>query len=172
LQDQIDELERQIEVIKSDDEVNVSNLGKQVQEKELQMKNDRSDFEEKMRKLEDELKLMAQEKSEIESTVESQLTSIKETRAKADEKREQLKKLSDDWEVEKAAKMKEIREINAAADDLLRLAQDLEALEALEQPPEFLMFPGDVIPEEEPVVQVQEPKGKKGKRKKSPRKKK
>jgi Ran GTPase-activating protein (RanGAP) involved in mRNA processing and transport len=172
LQDQIDALEEQIQGIKNDEEVGINNLAKQVQEKELQMKNDRSDFQEKMKKLDDELKVMTQEKREIESTLESQLTSIKETRAKADDKREQFVKLSAEWDVEKAAKMKEIKEINAAADQLLRLAQDPEALEALEQPPDFLAFPEDLVPEEEPIMQIQEPKGKKGKKKRAPRKKK
>jgi chromosome segregation ATPase len=133
------------------------------------MKNDRSDFEEKMRKLDDDLKLMAQEKGEIESTLESQLTSIKETRAKTEDKRQQFAQLSEEWDIEKAAKKKEISSINAAADELLRLAQDPEALE---QPPEFLAFAEEVVPEEAPVAQVQEPTGKKGKRRKSPRKKK
>jgi chromosome segregation ATPase len=83
LLDQIDGLKQDIEAIKSEEEVTINTLAKQVQEKELQMKNDRTDFEEKMKKLEEDLYVMTQEKAEIESTLKSQLESIKDTRAKA-----------------------------------------------------------------------------------------
>jgi hypothetical protein len=168
LQDEIDRLDEQIHTLKTDEEVNASMLAKQIQEKELQMKNDRVDFEEKMRKLEEDLKDFEQKKAEVTAALESQLASIKDTRAKTEEKKDILQKLTEEFEAEKAARMKEIDEINAAADALLKLSQDPEALAALEQLPEFLVFE-----EDKPTEAVAEPPpddGKK-KKKKSPRKK-
>jgi myosin heavy subunit len=168
LQEEIDKLDEQIHALKSDEEANATMLSKQIQEKELQMKNDRADFEEKMKKLEEDLKEFEQKKAEITLTLESQLNAIQDTRTKTEEKKAILQKMTADFETERAAKLKEIDEINVAADALLRLAQDQEALAAMEQLPEFLVFEDEMkvgLPEEK-TTPSKPSKGKGGKKKK------
>lgn len=170
LQEEIDKLDEQMNNLKADEEMNANILTKQIQEKEQQIVNDKTDFEEKMKKLEEELKEFEEKRAEISANLESQLESIKETRAKTDEKKEILAKITEEFETEKAARLKEIEEINAAADELLKLAQDVETLAQMEQLPEFLTFEEDKKPEpepepEEPVVTKQTRRKKKKKSK-------
>jgi hypothetical protein len=168
LQDEIERLEEQIQQLKADEEVNATMLTKQIQEKEVAMTNDRVDFEEKMKKLEDDLKDFEKKKADITVTLESQLASIKETRAKTEEKKEILGKMTEQFETEKSKRLGEIGEINVAADELLKLAQDPEALAALEGFPDFLVFaedaaaaPADEAPPAESPKKGRRKKGKK-----------
>lgn len=148
LQNQIDELNQKIMNLKSDEEVNASMLTKQIQEREQQMTNEKVDFEEKMNKLQESLKEFEEKKEEISKTLESQLKSIEETQAKIKEKNEILQKMTEEFEAKKAEKLKEIEMINNAADELLKLSQDPEALAAMEQLPEFIEFEEDKAAEE------------------------
>ena len=166
LQDQIDKLDEEIKALKQDEEINANLLTKQIQEKQQQMVNDKTDFEEKMKKLQDDMKVFEEKKAEITATLQSQLLSIQETRAKSDEKKAELAKLTEEFETDKARRLQEIQEINAAADELLRLAQDPEALAALEQPPEFLVFEDDQKEEVEPEVEPSPSKRSRRKKKK------
>lgn len=165
LQDEIDKLDEQISALKQDEEMNANLLTKQIQEKQQQMVNDKTDFEEKVAKLQEEMKVFEEKKAEITATLEAQLVSIQETRAKSDVKKEELAKLTEEFETDRARRQKEIDDINAAADELLRLAQDPEALAALEQPPEFLVFEEDQKQEVEPEVEPA-PSTKRSRRKK------
>jgi hypothetical protein len=125
-----------------------------------------------MRKLQEDLRAMDQKKEEMTATLESQLLSIKQTRAKTDQGKEFFSRLSAEWEAEKAIKMKEINDINAAADKLLKLARDDAAIAAMEQLPEFLSFEDIKIVEPElfePIPEPQVPKD--GKRKRPVRRK-
>jgi hypothetical protein len=167
LQEEIDKLDEQIHALKSDEEANATMLSKQIQERELQMKNDRTDFEEKMKKLEEDLKEFEQKKAEITLTLEGQLSAIQDTKTKTDEKKAILQKMTADFESGRSAKLKEIDEINGAADALLKLAQDQEALAAMEELPEFMIFEDDLkIGLAEERVAPAKPRKGRGKKKK------
>lgn len=173
LQEKIDDLNQKIQNLKADEEVNASMLTKQIQEREQQMTNEKVDFEEKMNKLQESLKEFEEKKTEISATLESQLKSIEETQAKIKEKNEILQKMTEEFEAKKAEKLKEIEMLNNAADELLKLSQDPEALAAMEQLPEFIEFEEDKAAEEarkaaalEAEAEAKSKKGKKGKGKK------
>jgi chromosome segregation ATPase len=163
LEEEISKLNEEIDTIKTEREQAESNLQRQIQEKEVQMKNDNEDYTEKVKKLTEDLENKKQKCAEIAQILESQLVSIKETRAKTEVVRSELEKLNEEHEAEKEIHLKEIEEVNRAADELLKLAQDPEAIKALEQMPEFLIFPEDVVEE---VQEDGPPSRKKGKKKK------
>jgi Ran GTPase-activating protein (RanGAP) involved in mRNA processing and transport len=160
LQEEIDRLDEQIHSIKSDEHVNASMLSKQILEKRVQIKSDRVDFEEKMKKMQEDMRELDQKKTEVTSTLESQLTNIKETRAKTEERKAVLNKMTNEFETQKAKILQEIHEINSAADELLQLSQDPDALAAMDELPEFLAF-AEEKPARQPVPQPEsEQKGK------------
>jgi Ran GTPase-activating protein (RanGAP) involved in mRNA processing and transport len=167
LQQKIDELEEQIRNLKADEEASAQNLLKQIQEKEVQVKNDRVDFEEKMRKMEEDRKLLEIKKAETSSAVEAQKATIRETREKTDTNKAALAKMNKEFETEKAALLKQIGEIKSASYALLKLSQDTEALVAMEQMPEFLEFPEDRPPEPVEPEPGPKPRGKRAGKKKS-----
>lgn len=176
LQEKIDRLNETIENLRAEEQINTSQMQKQIQEREQQMENEKTDFEEKMVKLQENLKELEDKKTEITATLDGQLKQIEDTQAKIKEKNEILQKMTEEFEAKKAEKLAEIEKINQAADELLKLSQDTEALAAMEQLPEFLVFEEDIKAEEERKAQAEaeaaaaeaakksKKKGKKGKK--------
>ena len=154
LQEEIDKLDEQINNLKQETEINANILTKQIQEKKQQMANDERDFEDKMKKLEEQKKEFEEKKVEITKNIEAELAAIKEMQDKTDEKKTKLATMTEEFEKMRAAKLKEIEELDAAANELLKLAQDTEALNQMEQLPEFIVFEEDNQPE---VVQDESP---------------
>jgi chromosome segregation ATPase len=114
-------LDEQIHSIKLNEQVNASMLSKQILEKQVQIKSDRVDFEEKMKKMQKDLLELNRKKMELTSTLESQLANIKETRTKMDERKVVLSRMTEEFETQKAKILKEIQEIDSAAAELSQL---------------------------------------------------
>ena len=154
LQDEIDKLEEQINTLKQETDMNANILTKQIQEKRQQMANDERDFEDKMKKLEEQKKEFEEKKVEITQNLEAELASIKDMQDKTEEKKAKLAKMTEEFEAKRAERLRQIEELDAAANELLKLAQDTEALNQLEQLPEFIVFEEDNQPEPEPAEQA------------------
>jgi uncharacterized protein YydD (DUF2326 family) len=148
-------------------------LSKQIAEKELQISTDREEFEEKMKKFEEDIKEFDIKKEQISAELESQLAAIKANRLRTEERKAYLAQITAKFDVATAALVKQIDELNAASDELLKLAQDNDALLEMEELPEFMVFeeegpvrkPSEAPPPEPAAV------GKKPHKKKPPPKK-
>ena len=143
LQLQIDQLKETIKTLKDEEESKSKDLSKQIQEKKQQIETEATQFAQKKEKLEEELKELNEKKDDLQLAIDHQNKQNAELRAKIDEKKKILKKMTDEFEENKAKKEEEVKNIMKAADELMNLAKDPEALAALEKLPEFLVFEED-----------------------------
>ena len=155
LQGQIDELNETIKALKEEEDMKSKDLTKQIQEKEQQMETEAATFQEKKEKLEEEFKELTTKKEELQKALDGQLVQNQEVRAKIEDRKAVLKKMQDEFDAEKAAKLEEIENIQKQADELMKLARDPEALAALEKLPDFLVFEEE--PDEQPQLIPMEP---------------
>lgn len=158
LQEQIDTLNEKIQNLKSEEEITAMNLTKQIQEKEQQMLTEKADFEEKMKKLEEDLHEFEAKREQLAAQYESQLQLTQETRTKIEAKRKELNDMTDEFEKKKAAILEEIKTLNEASQELSTLAQDPEALRQMEALPEFIHFEDEEKTEEPELAEIAEPK--------------
>ena len=180
LQEEIDQLKETIQTLKEEEDLKSKDLSKQIQEKEQQMKTEAESFATKKEQFDEALKELNTKKEELQKAIEEQSKQNAELRAKVENRKGFLKKISDDFEENKAAKEEEVKKIMKAADELMRIAKDPEAIAALDKLPEFLVFEDENKKEEAPppvTIPDQTPsqaseKGKKSskKRSKSPKK--
>ena len=106
-------------------------------------------------KLDEELKELSAKKEELQKALDGQLKQNAEVRAKIDERKGVLKKMQEEFDAQRNAKLAEIENLQQKADELMKLAKDPDALAALEQLPEFIVFEDEV--EEKPVLTITEP---------------
>jgi len=142
--------------VKADEAVTVLALARQIQEREQQATDDKEGFEDATRKLGEELKELEQLDAEVSASLKAKQAVVREKREAAEERKQTLEKLRARLTSEEAAKKKEVDDLIAAADELLRLSQDPEALGEMAELPEFLKFSDDEKPEpvEAPLPQV------------------
>ena len=155
LQEQIDQLNETIKALKEEEDMKSKDLTKQIQEKEQQMETEAASFKEKKEKLEEELKELVAKKEELQKALDGQLKQNAEVRAKIDDRKAVLKKMQEEFDAQKAAKLEEIENLQKQADELMKLARDPEALAALEKLPDFLQFEDE--PDETPQLIPLEP---------------
>ena len=179
LQEQIDKLNETIRTLKEEEELKSRDLTKQIQEKEQQMETEAASFKEKKEKLDEELKELTAKKEDLQKALDGQLKQNAEVRAKIDEKKALFKKMQESVDAKRTEMMAKIDDLQKKADELMALAKDPEALAALEQLPEFIVFEDEKPQETVPIIAapVQEPEkasskksSKKKKRSKSPKK--
>jgi len=140
LQSQIDSINDIIRTHKGDEETASSLLTKQIQEKELQMVTEQVEFKGKKQKLDEELKMYEDKKLEVMNALEAQLKTNQEIRTKIDERKAVLQSMTEEFETIKANKLKEIEALTKAADELMELSKNSEALAQLEELPKFISF--------------------------------
>lgn len=153
LKSQIDSLNETIRTLKEEEENKSKDLTKQIQEKEAQIETEAADFKAKKEKLDEELQDLTTKKEELQKALEGQQKQNADVRAKIDERKAVLKKLTDEFEANKQAKLDEIEKLTNAANELLELAKNPEALAAMEKLPDFIQFQ-DEPKENLPEVQI------------------
>jgi hypothetical protein len=87
--------------------------------------------------MQEDLLELDRKKTELTSTLESQLANIKKTRTKTDERKVVLSRMTEEFETQKAKIFKEIQEIHSAAAEL---SQNPDKHAAMDQLPELLEF--------------------------------